>query len=40
VNREADELGEGTMAMENDSELFAKADQQVCALKERIARQR
>jgi C4-dicarboxylate-specific signal transduction histidine kinase len=40
VNREADELGEGTMAMENDSELFAKADQQVSALKERIARQR
>jgi hypothetical protein len=39
VNREADELGEGTMAMENDSELFAKADQQVSALKERIARQ-
>ena len=33
-------LGEGTMAMENDSELFAKADQQVSALKERIARQR
>ena len=28
------------MAMENDSELFAKADQQVSALKERIARQR
>jgi len=26
--------------MENDSELFAKADQQVSALKERIARQR
>jgi len=27
------------MAMENDSELSAKADQQVSALKERIARQ-
>ena len=36
--REAEEEWEGPMAM-NDREIFAQADKQVNALKERIARQ-
>jgi hypothetical protein len=35
-----EEWGEGTMVMKNARGLFAQTDQQISALKERIARQR